>query len=214
MSGLEILAVIAIVALVIVQQLRGQHLSGKRTVVLPLVLTAIGFSELHGSAGQLRPVDTVCLAIGAAGSLAIGLGFGAIMRLESRDGVLWARMPLRGLWLWAALVAWRVAVVVLASGLHAHVAASSSTLLFGLGLNRLAQAAVVVPRAMAARVPFAPEKDGRTFMAGAFQRDTTVPPSPRRSSRQQPTRDQHAIPSAVDAVRQLLGSADLGGRRR
>jgi hypothetical protein len=171
MSGLEILAVIGIIGLVIYQQLRGQALRGKRTVLLPAVLTVIGFTDLHGHGGaHLQPADVACIIVGAAGSAAIGLGFGAITRLESRDGALWAQMPVRGLWLWAAMVGWRGVVFVLATATHAHVAASSATLLFSLGVNRLAQAAVIVPRAMAAGVPFAPEKDGKTFLAGLWDR--------------------------------------------
>jgi hypothetical protein len=168
-SALEILAVVGIIGFVIYQQLAGQPLRGKRTVLLPAILTVIGFTDLRGGGVHLQSADIVCLVIGAAGSIAIGLGFGAITKLESRDGSLWAQMPVRGLWLWAAMVAWRGVIFVLATGVHAHVAASSTTLLFTLGLNRLAQAAVIVPRAMAAGVPFAPEKDGKTFMAGAFQ---------------------------------------------
>ena len=180
MSGLEVLAVVGVVGFVIYQQFRGQVLRGKRVVLLPVVLTVIGFTDLHGSGKQhLQPADIGCLVIGAAGSIAIGLAFGAMTRLEARDGVLWAKLPLRGIWLWVALVGWRVAVMVLADGLHAHVAASSSTLLFTLGLNRLAQAAVIMPRAMAAGIPFAPEKNGRTFMAGAFRQSDEVPPQAR-----------------------------------
>ncbi|WP_329576219.1 hypothetical protein OG500_03020 [Kitasatospora sp. NBC_01250] len=169
MSGIEILAVVGIIAVIVFQQVRGQYLRGKRTVLLPAVLTVIGFTDLHTGGGHLKPVDVTCLVVGAAGSVAIGLAFGAMTRLESRGGVLWARLPLRGLWLWGGLVAWRVLVVVLAGAMGAHVAASSSTLLFGLGLNRLAQAAVILPRAVAAGVPFAAEKDGSTFLAGAFR---------------------------------------------
>jgi len=168
-SALEILAVIGIIGFVIYQQVAGQALRFKRTVILPAILTVIGFTDLRGGSVHLQSADIVCLVIGAAGSIAIGLAFGAITRLESRDGALWAQMPMRGLWLWGAMVAWRGVIFVLATEMHAHVAASSSTLLFTLGLNRLAQAAVIVPRAMAAGVPFAPEKDGKTFMTGAFQ---------------------------------------------
>ena len=84
--------------------------------------------------------------------------------------MLWAQLPLRGLWLWAALFAWRVLVMVLAARTGAHVAASTTPLLFTLGLNRLGQAAVMAPRAMLAGIPFAPEKDGSTFLAGRVQR--------------------------------------------
>ena len=105
--------------------------------------------------------------MGAVGSVLIGLAFGAITRIEARDGVLWAKMPLRGLWLWVALVAWRALIMVLAAHTGAHVAASTTPLLFTLGLNRLAQAAVIGSRAALAGIPFAPEKDGRPFLAGS-----------------------------------------------
>ena len=166
MSGLEIIAVIAIAGFVIYQQAAGQLLQGKRLVMLPAIVTVVGFLNLRGH--HLGPADIAWLSVGAAGSLVIGLAFGLLMRLESRDGVLWGKLPPRGLWLWVALVGWRVLIAVLAGRTGAHVAASITPLLFTLGLNRLAQAAVVVPRALRAGIPFAPEKDGSTFMAGAF----------------------------------------------
>lgn len=171
MSALEILAVVGVIGYIIFRQVQGEALRGKRVVLLPAVLTVIGFTDLRGSGGaHLSHADLVCLVIGGAGSALIGLGFGAVTRLESRGGYLWAQLPLRGLWLWAALFGWRAVVFVMASSMHAHVAASSSTLLFSLGLNRLAQAAVLVPRALASGVPFAPEKDGTSFLAGGSPR--------------------------------------------
>ena len=170
MSAIEILAVIGIIGYVIVRQVQGEPLRGKRTVVLPAVLTVIGFLNLRGGGTHLTGADIACLAAGTAGSAAIGLAFGAVTRLQARGGYLWAQLPLRGLWLWAALAAWRVVMILLASGLHAHVAASSATLLLSLGVNRLAQAAVIVARAMTMGVPFAPEKDGKVFMAQTLAR--------------------------------------------
>jgi hypothetical protein len=166
-SGLEIVAVIAIIGFVIYQQLAGQKVAGRRLIVLPAVLTVVGFLSLHG-AGQLHTADYLWLTVGAAGSLGIGLAFGAVTRLSARDGVLFAKLPARGLWLWAALLGWRVLVMVIAAHTGGHVAASTAPLLFTLGLNRLGQAAVIASRAMLAGIPFAPEKDGRTFRAGAF----------------------------------------------
>jgi len=167
-SSLEILAVIGIIGFVIYQQLAGQLLRGKRLVVLPAVVTVIGFLDLRGH--HLGPADIAWLTVGAIGSVLIGLAFGLITRLESRDGVLWGKMPLRGLWLWVALVAWRVLIMVLAARTGAHVAASTTPLLLTLGLNRLGTAAVIVPRAMLRGIPFAPEKEGSTFLAEAFGR--------------------------------------------
>jgi hypothetical protein len=171
-SAIEILAVIGIIGYVIFKQVRGEPLRGKRAVLLPAILTVIGFTDLHGTNGaHLGTSDITALVIGTAGSALIGLAFGAVMRLEERGGYLWAQLPMRGLWLWGAMVAWRIVAFGLADAMHAHVAASSSTLLFSLGVNRLAQAAVIVPRAMAMGVPFAPEKDGKTFMSGLFERN-------------------------------------------
>jgi hypothetical protein len=171
MSAIEILAVIGIIGYIIFRQVQGEPLRGKRAVLLPAILAVIGFVNLHGNGGtHLTSADIGCLVVGVAGSAAIGLAFGAIMRLEGRGGFLWAQLPMRGLWLWAALVAWRVVVIFIATGMHAHVAASASTLLLSLGVNRLAQAAVIVPRAMTMGVPFAPEKDGKVFMGDTFAR--------------------------------------------
>jgi hypothetical protein len=172
MSALEIIAVIGIIGFIIFRQVQGEPLRGKRAVLLPAILTVIGVTDLHGTNGaHLGTADITALVIGTAGSALIGLAFGAVMRLENRGGYLWAQLPKRGLWLWGAMVVWRLLAFGIAEGMHAHVAASSSTLLFSLGVNRLAQAAVIVPRAMAMGVPFAPEKDGQTFLSGLFERN-------------------------------------------
>ena len=167
MSWLEILVVIGVIGFVIYQQVAGQAVAGRRLIVLPAVLTVVGFLDLD-HAKHLNSADILLLTVGAIGSVLIGLAFGAITRLESRNGALWTRLPLRGLWLWAALIGWRVLIAVIAAKSGAHVAASTTPLLFTLGLNRLGQAAVIVPRAMLSGIPFAPEKDGRTFLDGAF----------------------------------------------
>jgi hypothetical protein len=170
MSGIEILAALAVVAFMIFKQVKGELLQGKRTVLLPLILTAIGYSDLHDSAAHFSHADLVCLAVSLGSSILVGLAFGAVTRLRDRDGYLWAQLPVGGLWLWGAMIVSRVAVFALGSALHSHVATSS--LLLSLGLNRLAQAAVIAPRAMAMGVTFAPEKDGKVFLAEAFNRGT------------------------------------------
>lgn len=162
MSATEVLLVVGIIAYVIFRQVQGESLRAKRAVVLPLILTVMGFTDLHLTHGHLPVADITWLVVGTAGSALIGCAFGAVMRLESRGGYLWAQLPARWLWLWALLVGWRLVVMATAGAMHAHIAASSSTLLFSLGVNRLAQAVVIVPRAMAMGVPFAPESGGRS----------------------------------------------------
>jgi hypothetical protein len=175
-----VIAVVALVAYVIGRQIMGEPLRGKRVVLLPAILTVIGLSDLGG---HLRPIDVACLIAGALVVAGIGVAQGSVIRLESRDGALWGQMPVKGLWLWALLVASRILMTVVALGLGAHVAASSSAILLMLGINRLAQSAVVLPRALSAGVPFAPEKNGTTFLAGltagVLDRVQTTPSAPR-----------------------------------
>jgi hypothetical protein len=163
MSWLEIVLVIGIVAVVLYQQFAGQPLPGKRLIVLPVVVTVIGVLNLRGH--HLGPADIAWLSVGAAGSLLVGIIFGLVMRLESRDGGLWGKLPGQAAWLWVALIGWRPLIMLLASRTGAHVAASAAPLLFTLGLNRIGQAAVVAVRAAAAGIPFAPERDGSRFGA-------------------------------------------------
>jgi hypothetical protein len=162
------LAAAAIVAYVIGRQLVGEPMRGKRLIVLPAILTVIGVTDLNSHQHHLQPIDIGCIAVGAVIVALIGLAQGWAMRLESRDGVLWAQMPVKSLWLWVALVGSRIAMTVVAVGLHAHVAGSSAPILFMLGVNRLGQAAVVASRAVRAGIPFAPEKDGKAFLADMF----------------------------------------------
>jgi hypothetical protein len=168
MSVLEIAAVIAIIGYVIGRQLLGEHLRGKRLIVLPIILAAIGVSELLGHGEHPAPTDICLIAVGAVVAAGIGIRQGLSMCLEARDGTLWGQMPLRSLWLWLGLVASRIVIDVVATGMHAHVAAGTAPILFTLGINRLAQASVVAPRAMAAGIPFTPEKNGSVFMANVF----------------------------------------------
>lgn len=168
MSLLTVLAAIGIVVLVVGQQVTGAALRGKRTIVVPVVLTVIGIVELTGHGSHPGATDIVLLSVSAAIAIAIGATMGAMMRLERRDGYLWAQLPIRGLWLWAGLIASRLVVSGVAHADGAHVAAGTSAILLALGLNRAAQALVVVPRAIAAGIPFAPEKDGSVFGAGWF----------------------------------------------
>jgi hypothetical protein len=168
MSVLTVLAVIGIVVYVIGQQLTGSPLSGKRLIVLPAVVTGIGILDLSNSGSHPAATDIVLLSVSAVIAIAIGVGLGAMTRLESRDGYLWAQLPKRGLWLWGGLLVSRVAVTGIAHASGAHVAAGTAAIVLMLGLNRAAQALVVAPRAVAAGIPFAPEKDGTVFGAGWF----------------------------------------------
>jgi hypothetical protein len=224
---IRIIAVIAIVGYVVARQLRGEPLRGKRVVLLPVILTVIGALDLHGLTLAARPVDVVCLVMGGVIVAGIGVAQGAVMRLESRNGSLWGQLPVRGLWLWLLLVGSRVVMTGVADGLDAKVAASGSTILLMLGINRLGQAAAVVPRAMSARIPFAPEKDGQVFLSGltshpgtATAPATTVMPPARPDATPEPGGAARATATGSTAIdwagigRQALGYLENRGRGR
>ena len=172
MSLLTVLAVIGIIVYVVGQQVVGSPVSGKRLVVLPAVLTVIGVADIGGHGSHPGATDIALLTVSALIAIAIGVGLGAMTRLERRDGYLRAQLPVRGLWLWGGLIVSRLLVTGIAHAAGAHVAAGTAVILLMLGLNRAAQALVVVPRAISAGIPFAPEKDGSVFGAGWFSRST------------------------------------------
>jgi hypothetical protein len=169
MSVLTILVAIGVIAYVIGAQVIGQSLTGRRAVVFPAVLTVIGVVDLASGKSHPGALDVALIALSAAIAIAIGLGLGFLTHIERREGHLWVQLPKRGLWLWAALFASRLLVTLVAHASGADIAAGTSAILLVLGLNRVAQALIVVPRAVAAGIPFAPEKDGRVFGAGLFE---------------------------------------------
>jgi hypothetical protein len=172
MSLLTVVAIIGIVVYVIGQQLVGSAVSGKRLVVLPVVLTVIGIADIAGHGSHPGATDIVLLIVSAVIAVAIGVALGAMTRLERRNGHLWAQLPTRGLWLWGGLIVSRLLVIANAHAAGAHVATGAAAILLMLGLNRAALALVIAPRAIAAGIPFAPEKDGTVFGAGWFSRST------------------------------------------
>jgi hypothetical protein len=155
-----IAGVAVIIAWVIGRQLAGEPLRAKRLIGSPIVLTVIGVVDVATSS-EPRPAAAglVLITAGLAVAGVTGVLQGRRMRLESRHGYLWGQMPASVLWLWAAYFACRGAVDIIGYAVHAQLATSSAVLLLGVGVNRLAQAAVVAPRAFAAGIPFAPEAD-------------------------------------------------------
>jgi hypothetical protein len=200
-SVLEVLLVVAVVAYVIMRQVRGEAMRGKKLIVLPLVLTVVGILSLTKHSVHPTATDITCMAVSAVIAAGIGVGQGTSMRLESRQGALWGRMPARGLWWWAALLASRLIMSLVAHGLDAKVAASTAPILMLLGVNRIGQALVIAPRALSGPVPFAPEKDGSTFLSGnsplTAKLSRLVPPVPPLDQDPDPDQDPGHAPAPV-----------------
>ena len=148
----SVLVIAGVVVAVIIGQVKGMPLSGRRMLLLPAILIGYGvvnLAQMHG----VGPVDIACIAVSATIAAVIGLGQGRVMHLESRGGALWARLPLRGLWWWAALIAARIGMLAIAAALGAKAAGSIDSVFLVLGVNRLAQSAMIGLRATRAGLP-------------------------------------------------------------
>ncbi|MFJ4798636.1 hypothetical protein [Kitasatospora purpeofusca] len=150
----RVLPVIAIVAVVVRRQWQGGPLDLRRVVTAPLVLLAVGLFTRAGLGGpaalrEARPADVLLFAVGAAAAVAVGACQGRALRLESRAGVAWTRMPLAGLGWWLVLAGLRAAMSYAGPALGADLVGSGATALLFLGANRLGQAAVLVGRVRA-----------------------------------------------------------------
>jgi hypothetical protein len=175
---IRVLAVVAVIGYVVGRQLMGEPLRGKRVVLLPVILAVAGVVDLGQHGRHVEPADVVFLVISGLIAVTIGLLQGRMMRLEARNGALWGQMPVRALWLWALLVGSRLIMTVIALAVGAKVAGSSAPIIMLLGINRLGQAVIVMRHALATGIPFAPEKDGRSFLSGQLGGAASRPPGP------------------------------------
>ena len=88
---LIVLAVIAVVAFVIVRQLKGEPIRGKRLIVLPAVLALIGIVDLTNAGRHPAAIDIFFISVSALIAAGIGVGQGLMMHLEPRLGALWGQ---------------------------------------------------------------------------------------------------------------------------
>lgn len=141
--------VLAAVGYVLASRIAGQPVNTRRLLVLPGVLTSMGLLNLSGavSAGT-RPLDLGLLVVGVAAAAGLGAARGASVTLAVRAGRPWLRYRAVTLAWWAATVAVRVGLTVLAHAAGATVAGSGPALLISAGVTLLAEGAVVAHRAV------------------------------------------------------------------
>jgi hypothetical protein len=154
-----VVVVLGIMAYSIARQIAGEPLRVTRLLGLPAVLTVIGIVDVAKTRAPASETDIVLIGVGVVVNVVIGVCQGRLMRLECREGYLWGQMPPRVLWWWAAKIGSGVILDGIGHALGAGLAIASAVMLLRLGVNRLAQAAIVAPRALATSVPFAPETD-------------------------------------------------------
>jgi hypothetical protein len=155
-APLTVLVVVAAVAYVLWSRMKGQPLKVRRLLVLPVVLTVIGITDLTGSsAPHLNPADIAFLVVSVAISAVLGAARGATIELYPNQGELWQRYRRSTVGLWVALIATKLIIAVIASAAGASAGGGTNSLLLTLGVSLLAEAAIVAPRALSTGVPFA-----------------------------------------------------------
>jgi hypothetical protein len=160
-SPLTILLAIAAVGYMLWSRMKGQPLRAKRLLVLPVVLTVIGVTDLSGSsAPHLTPKDIGFLVASVAVGVVLGAARGATIELYPNHGELWQRYRPSTVGLWVTLIVTRVVVVAVAGAAHASAGGGTNTLLVSLGASLAAEAAIVGPRALSTGLPFAVETKG------------------------------------------------------
>jgi hypothetical protein len=132
----------------------------KKLLLLPVVLTAVGASDLSGA--HLDHTDIAVTVVAAIVSLAGGAIRGGLDQLLTRDGYLSVRWGAASVAALVATLATRVVVDVVGIAAGGTSAGSTKSLLFTLGLTLLAEAGVIHLRAVSSGVPIAPaEVDSR-----------------------------------------------------
>ena len=206
-SPLTIALAVAAVGYMLWSRMKGQPLQAKRLLVLPVVLTVLGTTDLTGSsAPHLTGKDIGFLAAGAGLAAVLGAARGATIEIYPHDGELWQRYRPATAGLWITLIAARLILMLIAGAAHASAGGGASSLLLTLGVSLLAEAAIVAPRALSTGLPFAADpKDSGSSRPGRSRSGPspasgfpglTPPPQHPASSRPGQRPDRPARPAA------------------
>jgi uncharacterized membrane protein YoaT (DUF817 family) len=96
--------------------MKGQPLKVKRLLILPVLLTVLGITDLTGSsAPRLTPKDIAFLVVSVAVSAVLGAARGATIELYPNQGELWQRYRRSTVALWIALITTKLVLVAIAS---------------------------------------------------------------------------------------------------
>jgi len=159
MNLLTGLLALAAIVYVLVRRLAGEPLEGRRLVVLPLILTIAGVSQL--TRVHPTPLDVTVLVVEGAAAVVLGAVRGLTIHVYAKGGHLWYRYRPLTVVVWAGSLLLRLGQTAAGHALGADTDVLGTALLAVLGLSLLAEAFVVGRRAMATGVPFAPQGSRR-----------------------------------------------------
>ncbi|MFC4500136.1 MULTISPECIES: DUF1453 domain-containing protein [Streptomyces] len=147
MSGLvNVLAIVAVVALVIVRQFRASRVdTDRRWWVLPVVLAVIALREPD----LLDPHHHTTAAVMLGAELVVGLAMGAGWAWTTRmwvepDGAVWSKSTKASVAVWIVGIGLRVGVFALGAMLGIH--QDSSALMLALAATLLVRSGILVWR--------------------------------------------------------------------
>ena len=168
----EVVLIIAAVCYVMFRRVMGEPAQAKRMLLLPVVLMALGFSDVSG-AGH-NPVAMAFLISTAAVSIVFGGLRGLSTRFSERDGIAQVHYTGATIALWVLSLAAKFGLNLLFRSADPHAAAAAgNSLLLTLGAGMLLEGAVTLHRAMGAgsQVVWSGGKDGKPHTTSRFLDD-------------------------------------------
>ncbi|MFF4036514.1 DUF1453 domain-containing protein [Streptomyces sp. NPDC001816] len=148
MSGLvNVLMIVAVVAVVVVRQFRARAIdTDRRWWLLPVILAVLALREPGILDAHHRAGSAVLLAVEVLIGLATGAGWAWTTRIwTAPDGVVWTKSTRASVVVWLVGIALRVGVLALGAAFGVH--QDSSALMLGLAGTLLVRAGVLVWRA-------------------------------------------------------------------
>lgn len=148
MSGpVEIVLILAAIAYILIRRVMGEPAQVRRMVILPMVLTVIGLSDVSGDV-RTR-LSLLFLLATAAISVVLGVLRGVSVRISDRDGVAFVRYTAFTVVLWVVSLAIRFGANLALGAIDpTDAGAVGNSLLLTLGLGILAEGLVVLSRAV------------------------------------------------------------------
>lgn len=164
-TPLEYLIVAALLVWIVYRQFVGRFVPARRTLVLPVVLLAVGLEQAVTAHVAFPPLAVAVLVGDLVLTAALGALRAASIRLTVRDGRLFQRGGWPTLGLWLLSIAARV-LVALPFEHTAVGAVLTATLTLSFGISIAVQYLVFTARVRADGRPVRPEVDRRQAPAG------------------------------------------------
>lgn len=148
MSGLvNVLMIVAVVAIVVVRQFRARAINtDRRWWLIPVILAVVALREPGILDAHHHAESAALLAVETLIGVATGAGWAWTTRIwRASDGVVWTKSTKASGAVWAAGISLRIGVYALSAALGLH--QNSSALMLGLAGTLLVRGGILVWRA-------------------------------------------------------------------